>query len=93
MQNNGGQIRVKLCRVCGTKASGFNYGGLSCEKCKIFFLRNYNKLKVCMFEKWLKVLANNVFSFLSNKRILPASKRATTAPSTPVPEGAALVVD
>ncbi|KAH9401623.1 hypothetical protein TYRP_017021 [Tyrophagus putrescentiae] len=29
MQNNGGQIRVKLCRVCGTKASGFNYGGLS----------------------------------------------------------------
>ena len=46
-----------------------------------------------MFEKWLKVLANNVFSFLSNKRILPVLKRTTTAPSTTVPEGAAPVVD
>lgn len=31
---------VKKCRVCGDKALGFNFNGLSCESCKIFFRRN-----------------------------------------------------
>lgn len=26
------------CTVCGAEAKGFNYGALSCQACKVFFL-------------------------------------------------------
>ena len=29
----------KLCRVCGDRALGFNFGVLTCESCKAFFRR------------------------------------------------------
>uniref|UniRef100_A0A1I8F1G7 Nuclear receptor domain-containing protein n=1 Tax=Macrostomum lignano TaxID=282301 RepID=A0A1I8F1G7_9PLAT len=31
---------VKVCRVCGDKALGFNFDAISCESCKAFFRRN-----------------------------------------------------
>lgn len=36
---------IKRCRVCGDKATGFNYQGLSCESCKVFFHRNNSKIE------------------------------------------------
>ncbi|KAH9401626.1 c4 zinc finger in nuclear hormone receptors protein [Tyrophagus putrescentiae] len=43
-------MEPKVCRVCGDSggSGGFNYnaGNLSCKPCKIFFCRNYNKLKI-----------------------------------------------
>ncbi|PAA48448.1 hypothetical protein BOX15_Mlig019421g30 [Macrostomum lignano] len=42
---------VKVCRVCGDKALGFNFDAISCESCKAFFRRNALKQDVpaCMF--------------------------------------------
>ncbi|KAH9407866.1 Ligand binding domain of hormone receptors protein [Tyrophagus putrescentiae] len=31
---------IKICRVCGDRASCFNFNGLTCESCKSFFRRN-----------------------------------------------------
>uniref|UniRef100_A0A1I8HYW8 Nuclear receptor domain-containing protein n=1 Tax=Macrostomum lignano TaxID=282301 RepID=A0A1I8HYW8_9PLAT len=40
---------VKVCRVCGDKALGFNFDAISCESCKAFFRRNALK------QDWLAV--------------------------------------
>lgn len=36
--------RIKRCAVCGDEATGFNYTGLSCESCKVFFHRNSSRI-------------------------------------------------
>lgn len=34
--------KTKVCQVCGGVATAFNFSGLTCECCKIFFRRNFN---------------------------------------------------
>ena len=36
----------KICGVCGDRALGYNFNGISCESCKAFFRRNALKKKV-----------------------------------------------
>ena len=33
------QQQMKICRVCGDRANGFNYNVVTCESCKAFFRR------------------------------------------------------
>lgn len=42
----------KLCRVCGDRALGYNFGLITCESCKAFFRRNALRSKQfkCPFE-------------------------------------------
>lgn len=39
--------KLRLCHVCNDKANIINYGGLSCQSCKIFFRRNGFHPEVC----------------------------------------------
>lgn len=46
------KLEPKVCRVCGDKAFGYNFGALTCESCKAFFRRNAvrNKEFRCLFK-------------------------------------------
>ena len=37
-------------KVCGNRARGSNYGGISCSSCKVFFHRNSFRPKVCILQ-------------------------------------------
>ena len=43
--------KLDVCQVCGDKASIFNYGGLACQSCKVFFHRNGLFPEVCNKKK------------------------------------------
>lgn len=35
-----------MCAVCGSSATGYNFGVIACESCKAFFRRNARKYPV-----------------------------------------------
>ncbi|CAG2172042.1 unnamed protein product [Oppiella nova] len=39
----GNKDLVKLCVVCGDRATGYNFNAVCCESCKAFFRRNASK--------------------------------------------------
>ena len=53
--------KVRICAVCGDKASGFHYGVQSCEGCKSFFKRTIQKQLqyLCVEKKECKIDKNN----------------------------------
>ena len=34
------RVKVIVCKVCGDKSSGINYGVITCQQCKAFFQRS-----------------------------------------------------
>lgn len=44
--NNATTIKTKKCSVCGDKAVGMNYNGLTCVSCRTFFTRSATKTGV-----------------------------------------------
>ena len=53
--------KLDVCQVCGDKASIFNYGGLACQSCKVFFHRNGLCPKVCDQKAFYLVLFFTIF--------------------------------
>lgn len=41
--DNCNDERNKKCRVCGDKATGYNFNVISCESCKAFFRYTFSK--------------------------------------------------
>ncbi|CAG2168562.1 unnamed protein product [Oppiella nova] len=48
----GNKDLVKLCVICGDRATGYNFNAVCCESCKAFFRRNASKYEAfkCHFE-------------------------------------------
>ena len=61
--NSKGHNMAKICRVCGDKAIGFNFNGLTCESCKSFFRRNANKYSVSTSDNNNKMINIIIYQF------------------------------
>ena len=56
------RIADKTCRVCGDKAVGFNFEVVTCESCKAFYRRSFDRTLAdfkCPFEKKCVVTAKS----------------------------------
>ncbi|KAH9392160.1 zinc ion binding [Tyrophagus putrescentiae] len=67
--NNATTMKTKKCSVCGDKAVGMNYNGLTCVSCRTFFTRSATKTGVLKCPK-----LNNCEIDLATRKSCPACR-------------------